>query len=111
MVRTSMKKMMRDHLDVLQNIEAVLNDARQNDKGVDDRIVLEALRCAHNSDVPDALRTIDLVEKLIEAEEMRSDVPEPIWQECLRVVIESVRTHSLLKPGETTYLDFIANFM
>lgn len=111
MTRTSMKRMTRKYSDVLQNIEMTLHQARRKNPSIDDRIAFDALRCTHNSEVPDDICTIDLVEALIDVEELRSDIPEPIWQECLRVVMESVKNHSKLKPGETGYLDFIKTFL
>ena len=111
MSKPNMKKMMRDHLDVLQNIEFVLVDGHRQDPSIDDRIALDALRCMLHADVPDDLRTIDLVEKLIEVQEMRPELPGHIWNECLRVIMESVREHSTLKLNATGYLNFAAQFI
>ena len=49
----------------------------------------DALKCALNSEVPDDLRTIDLIENLLATKEMRADLPEGVWNECLRVVLQS----------------------
>jgi hypothetical protein len=111
MSKTNMKKMVRDHADVLHAIEFALLDGHKHAPGIDDRIALDALRCMHNDTVPSDLLAIDLVEKLIEAREMHAKLPELVWNECLRVVMDSVRRHSTLKPGATIYLDFIANFI
>ena len=111
MSKPNMKKMMREHSDLLQNIEFVLVTGHRQDPSIDDRMVLTALKCVLRADVPDDLRAITLVENLLEVEEMRNDVPEHVWHECLRVVMESVRNHSTLKPGATGYLDFVAPYI
>jgi hypothetical protein len=111
MSKPNMKKMTRDHMDVLLNIEFVLVDGYRHESSIDDRIALDALRCMHNAVVPDDPRTFDLVENLIEVEEMRPELPEQVWNECLRVIMESVRTHSTLQQGATGYLNFAAQFI
>ena len=111
MSKPNMKKMMRDYPDVLQNIEFTLVSGYRQDRGIDDRMALTALQCILHDNVPDDLPTITLAENLVDAEEMRPDVPKQIWNEGLRVVMESVRTHSTLKQGATEYLDFVSQFI
>ena len=43
--------------------------------------------------------------------ELREDVSEDIWIACIRTVDESVRRHSALAPEETSYLDFVSQYV
>jgi len=43
-----LKRMPRDHLDVLQNIEFILVTGYREDRSIDDRIVADALKAAIN---------------------------------------------------------------
>jgi len=106
-----MKRMMRDHPGVLQNIEFTLVTTYREDRSIDDCIVLDALRAALEGDVPTEARRELLVDRLRDMREFRSDTPDNVWQDCLRVVMQSVRRHSSLTPGSTGYLGFISNFI
>jgi uncharacterized alpha-E superfamily protein len=103
--------MTRDYPDVLQNIEFVLISQYREDRRIDDRIVVDALKAA----IRDGTSEDDLVESLnMELEEVRlfrSDVSDDIWRDCLRTVLQSVHRHSDLRPGEQEYLDFVSDFI
>jgi hypothetical protein len=106
-----MKRVARDHEDVLQNIEFVLVNGAGNDPELDDKTVARALRaCLVSKDAehPGADR---LVRQLVELRETRADVSDDVWRESLRVVLESVDRHSSFEPGETSYLDFAGEFI
>jgi uncharacterized alpha-E superfamily protein len=108
--RKSMKRMTRDHLDVLQNIEFVLVSGYRSDRTIDDRIVADALRAAILDAEPQDSRARSLNESLESIRMLRSDVPDDIWWDGLRTVLESVHRHSSLKPGSRGYLDFVSDF-
>ena len=109
--RKLLKRMTRDHQDVLQNIEFVLVSQYREDRRIDDRIVADALKAA----IRDVTAEYDLAESLNEGlEEMRlfrSDVSDDIWRDGLRTVLQSVHRHSDLRPGEREYLDFVCDFI
>jgi hypothetical protein len=112
--KAGLKRMTRDHLDVLQNIEFTLVRQSREDPAVDDRIIDQALRICMNP--PDSLDAEEpLVRELcLELEAMRStraDVSNEIWTAGLRTVDQSVRRHSSLAPGETSYLDFVQDYV
>jgi hypothetical protein len=106
-----MKRMSRDHLDVLQNIEFILVTAYREDSTVDDRKVAAALQSAIDNDVPQDDRAISIKESLQDMYEFRGDVSDDIWQAGLRTVLQSVHRHSNLRPGSTEYLDFVSEFI
>jgi hypothetical protein len=106
-----LKRMTRDHQDVLQNIEFVLVSAYRDDHSIDDRIVAAALRAAIHGDVPEDARAQSLNEGLEEIRELRSDTSDEIWRDGLRTVLQSVHRHSDLRLGEREYLDFVCDFV
>jgi len=109
--RKSMKRMARDHLDVLQNIEFVLVSGYRSDRSIDDRIVADVLIAAILDTEPQDTRARSLNESLESIRVLRSDIPDDIWRDGLRTVLESVHRHSSLKPGARGYLDFVSDYV
>jgi hypothetical protein len=105
------KEMMREHEDVLQNIEFTLVRAWRDRPEVDDKAALDALSAALRREEPGAEPCRLLFDQLRAARETRPDVADETWAKGLRVVAESVRRHSDLRPGSTGYLDFVAPFL
>jgi hypothetical protein len=112
--RGQLKRMTRDHVDVLQNIEfALVNEARR-DPNIDDRMIDQALRsCINRTDPPDegGFRVARLCGVLENMRSVREDVPDDIWIAGLRTVDDSVRRHSRLLPAERSYLDFAGGYV
>ncbi len=106
-----MKRMQKDHLDVLQNIEFALVERYREDSTIDDRIIAEVLKAAIDNVVPQNERAASIKESLQGIRELRSDIPDDIWRDGLRTVLQSVHRHSDLKPGSTDYLDFVCEFV
>ena len=109
--RKSMKHMARDHLDVLQNIEFVLVSGYRSDRSIDDRIVADVLIAAILDAEPEDTRARSLNESMESIRVLRSDIPDDIWRDGLRTVLESVHRHSSLKPGSRGYLDFVSDYV
>jgi len=109
--RKSMKRMARDHLDVLQNIEFVLVSGYRSERSIDDRIVADVLIAAILDAEPQDSRARSLNESLESIRVLRSDISDDIWRDGLRTVLESVHRHSSLKPGSRGYLDFVSNYV
>ena len=109
--RKSMKHMARDHLDVLQNIEFVLVSGYRSDRSIDDRIVADVLIAAIFDAEPEDTRARSLNESMESIRVLRSDIPDDIWRDGLRTVLESVHRHSSLKPGSRGYLDFVSDYV
>lgn len=106
-----LRRMTRDHQDVLQDIEFVLVSRYREDRSIDDRVVAEALKTAIRSDTAeDALAEL-LNEALGEMRLFRSDISDDVWRDGLRTVLQSVNRHSNLRPGEREYLDFVCDFI
>ncbi len=109
--RKSMKRMARDHLDVLQNIEFVLVSGYRSERSIDDRIVADVLIAAILDAEPEDIRARSLNESLENIRVLRSDISDDIWRDGLRTVLESVHRHSSLKPGSRGYLDFVSDYV
>ena len=106
-----MKRMAREHEDVLQNIEFALVNGHRDDPDVDDHAVVEALQ-ASLTDVPhDDPRVDGLAMALRAMRQFREDIDDATWIQALRVVADSVRRHSELRPGETSYLSFVSDYV
>jgi hypothetical protein len=105
------RKMTKDHVDVLQNIEFILVTAYREHEEVDDRVVTSALKAVINKHLPEDEKVKMIFNQLYAMRIQRSDVSDEIWTNGLKVVLESVHTHSELSPGDTDYLDFAAMYM
>ena len=106
-----LRRMTRDHVDVLQNIESVLISAYHEDGSIDDRIIAEVLKAAIRDEEPESARAQSIHEDLEEMRNLRADVTEKIWRDGLRTVLQSVHRHSNLSQGEREYLDFVSDFV
>jgi hypothetical protein len=106
-----MKRMSRDHLDALQNIEFALITCYRDDHSIDDRFVADALQAAINDTVPEDPRAKTLNEAIENIRLLRSDVPDDVWRDGLRTVLQSVHRHSDRRPGATDYVDFVSDFV
>jgi len=112
--KAGLKRMTRDHVDVLQNIEFALVRQAGEDPNIDDRMIDQALRsCINQTDPPDdaGFQVVRLCGALETVRSMREDVSDDTWTAGLRTVDQSVRRHSNLSPGETTYLDFVRDYV
>ncbi len=106
-----MNKFQQNHLDLLQNIEFVLVNAYRNDNSVDDVVIQNALqKLMYDKPCVDP-RSQLIVDQLHQIREMRSDISDNIWEEALRMILESVHNHSSLTPGSRGYLDFVSDFI
>lgn len=106
-----MKRMARDHQDVLQNIEFALVSGYRENHSIDDYIVADALEAAIQGNVPEDSHAISLNEALEDIRQLGSDVSDDIWKDGLRIVLQPVHWHSSLKPGCRWYLDFASQFI
>ena len=105
------KQMTRHHLDVLQNIEFSIVSTCRGHRDIDDKIISSALRAAIAGDEPADELSALLTKDLANIRRMRADVPDKIWTNGLKVVLESVHNHSNTRPGDRDYLTFIQNFV
>jgi hypothetical protein len=109
--RKMMEKLSGEHEDVLQNIEFVLVTAHRDDPEVDDRVVSDALRSFLGGPPPADPLTQQIAGSLADIRQLRAEIPEHVWRDALRVVHDSVKRHSQLQPGETSYLDFVDEYI
>ena len=106
-----LKRMVRDHPDVLQNIEFALVTCHRQDRSLDDRVVDAALRASLANQPPEDPRVAIVFKSLASIRETRHSVPDDVWSDCLRVVQDSVHTHSARAPGEIAYLAFVSQYI
>jgi len=106
-----LKRMTRDHHDLLQNIEFIFISQYRDNRRIDDRIVADALKAAISGDMAEDALAESLNEDLEEIRRLRSDISDDIWRDGLRTVQQSVQRHSSLRPGEQEYLDFVSDFI
>jgi hypothetical protein len=106
-----LKRMVRDHQDLLENIESILVSRYRDDGSIDDRIISDALKAAIHGDMAEDALAESLNKDLGEARQLSSDVSDDIWRDGLRTVLQSVHRHSNLRPGEREYLDFVCDFI
>jgi hypothetical protein len=104
------RRMMRDNTDLLQNIEFVFNSAYRQWEGVDDAVCHAAIESALTGVPAHNPISALLVENLGRVRRLRPELPDEDWRNALRVVAESIRTHSSRRAGEVDYLAFIDDF-
>ena len=105
------RRMVDDHIDVLQNVEFTLANCAREDQRIDDLVVKEALECALLGRSPADPPAQDLVVSLRAMRQTRDDVPDEVWADGLRVVLDSVKLHSSLGPGDKDYLAFVSPYV
>ncbi|MBN1973960.1 MAG: hypothetical protein JW787_10005 [Sedimentisphaerales bacterium] len=105
------KLMTQHYVDVLQNIEFCIVTAWRDDRDIDDRDTAAALNTIIRGDQTENSRVKSLISSLENARMLRPDVSDEIWLKGLKVVLESVHTHSDAKEGDTDYLEFASAFM
>ena len=106
-----MKRMVRDHQDILQNIESIIVSEYRQNRRIDDRVVADALKAAIHSETAENDLAESINQALEEVRIVRSDVSDDMWRDGLRTVLQSVHRHSYLRPGEREYLDFVGDFI
>ena len=70
-----------------------------------------ALRACQSGATPTESLVAEIVNDLAAIRGLRTDVSDTVWQDALRVVDDSVRLHSSLKPGEKSYLNFVSPYV
>ncbi len=105
------KQMTRHHIDVLQNIEFSIVSACRGNSGIDDKIIASALKAAIAGDEPADELSALLTNDLANTRRMREDVPDTIWTNGLKVVLQSVHNHSDARPGDRDYITFVQNYV
>lgn len=106
-----MKHMAREHEDLLRAIETALVRAHRADPSIDDRAVMEAIRAASTDAEPEDVRVRALAAALRSIPGQLGEIPVDVWRDGLRVVADSVKRHSERRPGETSYLAFVAPYV
>jgi hypothetical protein len=104
-------RMVHHHQDVLQNIEFALIAGYRNNHNIDDCIVADTLEAAIHSEMPENKLSTALKQQLDGIRQMRDDVPDDLWCDGIRTILQSVHRHSSLQPGSRNYLHFTSQFI
>jgi hypothetical protein len=107
----------RDHVDLLQNIEFALVSTWKEDTRVDDAAVYEALRAVREDDEarsPLAGEAAAAVREILDwrGQDLDShELPRPLRRAACKKIMSSIRNHSSCTPGDTGYLRFVSQFV
>jgi hypothetical protein len=105
------RRMIRDHVDVLKNVEFTLVDAANESTEFDDHLVEKVLRHSiERTSSEDPIVTWAMA-LLAEARDLRADVSDSLWRDALQVIYASLKRQSACEPGDTSYLGFISQFI
>jgi len=111
--RATLKHIVRDHIDILQDIDTVLLAYAEESQEVDDRTIDEALGILRrkNESIRDAEHHVKSICLLLGHIRTRhEDVSDTIWLGALRTVQDELRRHSSLNPGEKSYIEYASNY-
>ena len=105
------RRMVRDHADILQNIEFTLVDAARESADLDDHLVEQILRhTIDGTSAEDPIVTWAMT-LLAEARDLRAEISDSLWRDGLRVIYTSLKRHSTCQPDDTRYLEFVSQYM
>jgi hypothetical protein len=105
------KEMTRHHLDVLESIESSIVTVCGSYSDIDDRIIASAMKTSIAGGEPESFLAAEVIGDLTYVRQTRADVTDDIWTKGLKVVLQSVHTHSDIQPGDREYLNFIRTFV
>ena len=101
----------RAHADLLFDIESLLVDCWRQIEGVDDHWTHIGLVSTMRDDPPDHPTACVVFYALKAMRSLREEIDVELWLDALRVVDQSVRTHSSLRHGDRSYLSFALAFV
>ena len=105
------QRMIRDHADVLRNVESSLVSVAMESDEIDDHIVEQVLRYAINHGSPEDPIVQWAMDLLATVRQQHPDVTDALWRDAMRVIHTSLKRHSSCEPGETSYLYFVSHFV
>ncbi len=105
------KRIVRDHVDVLQNVEYALVQAARDSGNIDDFITEQVLRHAIQGKPTDDPTVMWAMNLLAVTRQERPDISDQLWGDALRVVYASLQRHSSCEPGDTSYQRFASRFL
>ena len=105
------RRLVRNHADLLQNIEFALVNAASDSHEVDDHCIERILRHAITQKASDDPSTNSALDSLAEIRRLREEAPGDLWSDALRVVYTSLKRHSSCEPGDTSYLRFVSQYV
>lgn len=100
------REMTENHVDVLESIEFAIVNTWREDQRIDDKVVAAVLKALIREEEPKNEMARPLIKAIENTRLVRSDVSDEIWTKGLKVVLESVYTHSDAEEGDRSYLEF-----
>ncbi len=104
------RRMVRNHADLLQNIECALVNVASKSREVDDPCIERILRHAITQQASEDPIVNSALDSLAAIRQLRDGESGDLWSNALRVVYTSLKLHSNCEPGETSYLRFVSHF-
>lgn len=104
---TEFRQLTTAYCDVLYAIESAIVNCAIEDRRIDDAVTLAVIRRVILQDPPTTLPHAWLYAELAAARGRCGNLVDSDWNDCLRVVMDSVRRHSCLEEGERSYLNFV----
>jgi hypothetical protein len=101
----------RNHANLLFDIESLLVDCWRQNEGIDDHWAHMGLVAAMREDPPDDSTAYVVFRALTGMRSLREEIDSELWLDALRVVDQSLRSHSSLRHGDRSYLSFAAAFL
>jgi hypothetical protein len=105
------QRVAREHLVVLQGIEAVLVTAYRTIEAIDDAVCLAAVSSAVTGRAAKDPLAAMLADKFAQVRSRLANGAKEDWLDALRVVGQSIQTHSSCAPGDVGYLGFIDHYL
>ena len=105
------RRVVRNHADLLQNIEFALVNAASDAHEVDDQCIERILRHAITQKASEDPSINSALDSLAAIRRQREEDPGDLWSDALRVVYASLKRHSNCEPGETSYLHFVSQYV
>ena len=105
------RRLVRNHADLLQNIEFTLVNVASDSHEVDDQCIERILRHAITQKASEDPSINLALDSLAAIRRLREEDPGDLWSDALRVVNASLKRHSNSEPGETSYLRFVSQYV
>ena len=109
--RATERRCVKDHADLLQNIEFTLVQIASESPEIDDQCIEKILQHAIRGQSSEEPLIRSALDSLATIQQMRGEDLDDPWIDALRVVYTSLKRHSNCESGELTYLRFVSRYV